>query len=71
MVHANEFEPLVLRCAVTSEPRSQVVWRREDGAAKLDEASLNLGQAGPLDVGQLVFRSFRRQQAGSFLVSGG
>lgn len=35
-MQANEFEDLVLRCKVTSEPQAQLMWKREDGQS-LDE----------------------------------
>lgn len=39
LVQANEFEDLVLRCKVISEPQAQLMWKREDGQS-LDETDL-------------------------------
>lgn len=68
-MQANEYESLVLRCAVTSDPPSALIWRRENASARLDHVEVSNEQADTLSLGKLTFRSLRRDQAGAYLVS--
>lgn len=68
LVQASEFEPLSLKCTVSGEPQSQVHWKRES-SGKLDSLDQIITREGHLDVAQLNFSSFRRDQAGVYLVS--
>lgn len=80
-VEHNEFEQLVLRCSVVSEPQAQLMWKREDGALSvLDAPALEQrfkhqfertpsGRVRSRDSSELRFEPFVREHAGAYLVS--
>lgn len=75
LVHANEFEPLKLRCKVIGEPQSQLMWKREDGQplqAGAEQRFMHQIERRPsqivsLDSSELSFEPhFTRDQAGVY-----
>lgn len=77
LVQVDEFDQLVLRCKVLSEPQSQLMWKREDGRSldgleqrfKHEIKRTQTNQIMSIDSSELVISSVSRNLSGAYLVS--
>lgn len=78
LVVANEFESIQLKCKVSGEPQSQLMWKREDNKPigdNLEQRFRHESQRKPnhqilsIDSSELVFEPFLRSHSGAYLVS--